>query len=220
MSLVARAWIPVVLAKGGCSFNAPATVGGDGTVTIDGASDDAATGGGDAGGGGGDASIPDAGTAPDGTPDAISLTPDAPPLPDAATQRACQRSGSGYAAVANGAAGTTYKAYGGMAWTVARTRCETDQAYLAIPDSNSEARAIYAAVSPQSASPYAWVGVSDADDNQVWTTVLGATFTVSPWGPMQPTNNGSQLYLLIDSMGRFYDYDGGAAQEFACECAP
>ena len=100
-------------------------------------------------------------------------------------------------------------------WPAAQADCESDGGYLMIPDSAAEAIAVVDYVGPTAGSPFIWVGVSDTDDDDVWTTVFGATFT-PVWGPSQPTNEGGDDYLLVTRAVRYYDW--GGTQYYACEC--
>jgi hypothetical protein len=127
----------------------------------------------------------------------------------------------GYAAVSGTGTASTYrKVNTGTLWTTAKTACEADGAHLVIPGTNAEARAVYTFVNPNAGSPYYWAGIEDSNFDGVWTTVLGQTFNVTPWGPSQPSHNNGEIYMLVDSMGRFYDWYFNGAQEYACECEP
>lgn len=175
----------------GCGFQIAGTPG-DGA-----ASDDAA---------------PGDGPRADGPP----APPDAPP--DAPAPRVC---GAAYVAVAGAGTTSTYrKDNAGAAWTTARTSCMADGAHLMIPETLTEAMAVYAFVAPAADSPFYWIGVADPENDGSWTTVLGQLVASPPWATSQPTNAGGDDSVLVAATGRWYDYDNDAPQEYACECPP
>ena len=173
-----------------------------------------------------DAASPDAAEVDAGTPDAVAIDAavidaavidaqpiDAPPPIDAQpidAPPACP----GYVAV-SGAPSRYRRVRLNQTWPTAKANCESDGGYLMIPETAAEATAIVNFVNPTSGSPYIWVGVSDTNDDDVWTTVFGATFNPT-WGPGQPTNGGGDDYLLVTEDVQYFDWGGG--QFYACEC--
>ena len=160
-----------------------------------------------------DAAVIDAPPPIDARPIDAPLPIDAPPPIDAQpidAPPACP----GYVAV-SGAPSRYRRVRLNQTWPTAKANCESDGGYLMIPETAAEATAIVNFVNPTSGSPYIWVGVSDTNDDDVWTTVFGATFNPT-WGPGQPTNGGGDDYLLVTEDVQYFDWGGG--QFYACEC--
>lgn len=192
----------VVSALVGCGFQGTSSTGtpgpGDGPSTIDAAIDaiDAPD-------------IPGIDAAIDAPIDAAI---DAPPV------HSC---GTGYVAVAGSGTLSTYRKYTTYTtWQTAKATCEQATAHLVIPETTAEAIAVYDFISPANNSPFYWAGIEDADNNNVWMTVLGTPFVNPPWAQGQPSNGTGEIYILVGSSGLFYDYLSNAVQEYACECAP
>lgn len=191
----------VVSALVGCGFQGTSSTGapvpGDGTITTIDAAIDAPD-------------VPGIDAAIDAP--MIDAAIDAPPV------HSC---GTGYVAVAGSGTLSTYRKYNtNTTWQTARATCQQATAYLVIPETTAEAIAVYDFVSPANNSPFYWAGIEDADNNNVWMTVLGTPFVNPPWAQGQPSNGTGENYVLVGSSGSFYDYLGNAVQEYACECAP
>ena len=160
------------------------------------------------------APVADAAVIIDVAVDAIS--PDAPVLVDARPPHVC---GPAYVPLAASGTLSTYKKYNvGNGWTAAKATCESETAYLVIPETTAEAKAVYTLIAPQSDSPFYFVGILKSGTGLV--DVLGRPFLNPPWADDQPSAGANQPAILVDMLGEFYDYFTDAPQEFACECAP
>lgn len=137
---------------------------------------------------------------------------------DAPTVHDC---GPSYVTVAASGTQSKYRKVNALTtWPTAKAMCVQDTAYLVIPETLTEGAAISQFVGPDSDSPYYWAGIEDPNNDNVWTTVLGQTFVSPPFQSGQPSNNTGEIYILVGTNGRFYDWVSNGAQEYACECAP
>lgn len=146
---------------------------------------------------------------PDAVPDA---KPDAPP------PKVCA---SAYVAVP--AAGTQSKYRRNQAqtpWLTAKADCASDGGHLVIPETTTEAIAVYAFIDPLDSSPYFWAGISDPELDGQWTTVTSVPFTAMVWGDNDPDQRTGEIYAIVDSSGNYYDWFDDGSQEYACECTP
>jgi hypothetical protein len=140
---------------------------------------------------------------------------DAPPPP---VPHDC---GGGYVTLGNSGTQSKYKKVNQLTtWTTAKAACANDTAYLVIPETLAEGIAVFTYVNPNNNSPYYWAGIEDPNNDSIWTTVLGTTFANPPFQSGQPSNNSGEIYILVGSNGRFYDWRQDGTQEYACECAP
>lgn len=157
-----------------------------------------------------------------GTPDAQAVTPDSPAttsMPDAPVPpKMCA------AAYASVPAAQTQSKYRRVQvpklWTAAKADCESDGGHLVVPNTTTEATAIFAFIDPLDSDPYYWAGISDADQDAQWVSVMGAPFSVPVWGDNDPDQRAGEIYAMVASDGSFFDYFDDATQEYACECEP
>lgn len=105
-------------------------------------------------------------------------------------------------------------------WTAAKADCESDGGHLAIPETAVEAIALHAYVDPLDSSPYIWVGILDPELDGTWVTVTGQPFSAISWGTGDPDQRAGEIYSLVFSDGKFFDWFDYGTQEYACECAP
>ena len=106
------------------------------------------------------------------------------------------------------------------AWLTAKADCESDGGHLAIPETTAEAMAIHAFIDPLDTSPYFWAGISDANQDGQWTTVTGVPFTALAWGENDPDQRPGEIYAIVYSDGKYFDWFDYGTQEYACECEP
>jgi hypothetical protein len=105
-------------------------------------------------------------------------------------------------------------------WLDAKADCESDGGYLVIPETTTEAVAVHAFVDPLDSSPYFWAGILDPEQDAQWMTVTGVPFTIPAWGSGDPDQRVGEIYAIVYSDGKFYDWFDYGEQEYACECAP
>jgi len=179
----------------GCGFSASAPTGGPAAI-------DASPGGG----------TPSPTDAPKPAIDAPMLAIDAPAVHDC---------GASYMTIPNSGTSSKYRKVNTLTtWPTAKAACAADTAYLVIPETLAEGMAVFTFVDPGNNSPFYWAGIEDPNNDNVWTSVLGQTFTSPPFQTGQPTNASDESYILVGSNGRFYDWHDYGTQEYACECAP
>ncbi|MDQ3367505.1 MAG: C-type lectin domain-containing protein [Myxococcota bacterium] len=105
-------------------------------------------------------------------------------------------------------------------WTIARAGCQADGGHLVIPETATEAVAVYAFLDPLNSSPYYWAGITDPELDGQWTTVTGQPFANIPWGSDDPDQRTGEVVILVGSSGAFYDWFPTGSQEYVCECSP
>ncbi|MBA3820725.1 MAG: C-type lectin domain-containing protein [Deltaproteobacteria bacterium] len=105
-------------------------------------------------------------------------------------------------------------------WTTAKAACEADGGHLVIPETPTEAVAVYTFLDPLDSSPYYWAGISDPELDGQWTTVTGQPFATVPWGSDDPDQRTGEVVILVGSTGAFYDWYPTGSQEYVCECSP
>ncbi len=156
--------------------------------------------------GGDPASAPDAAKPPDAAPDAA---------PDAFV-KVCA---AGYVAVPAAQTTSKYRKVNVQTeWLVAKADCESDGGHLVIPETTTEAIAIHELVAPLSSSPYYWAGISDPDQDGQWMTVTNVPFPNIPWGSGDPDQRSGEIYAIVYSDGKYFDWFDYGTQEYACEC--
>ena len=204
----------LLLGAVGCAFEPRGLGAPEEDAGTDAAADDAA---------GADASPADAAIADAAVADA-RLFDAAPPIDarliDAAPPIDAPPRCVGYQTVSNAPAASRYRRVNALTtWTAARDNCTTDGGYLVIPETPTEAIAVYNFVNPDSDSPFYWAGASDPQLDGTWVTVLNQAFT-PPFAGGQPNQRDGEIYLLVASSGRFFDWFDTGTQEYACECQP
>jgi|MudIll2142460700_1097286.scaffolds.fasta_scaffold11662_3 hypothetical protein len=156
----------------------------------------------------GDFGAPDATKPPDAAPDA---PPDAPAKVCAAA----------YIAVPAAQTQSKYRRVQVQTeWLVAKADCESDGGHIVIPETTTEAMAVHAFVDPLSSSPYFWAGISDPELDGSWMTVTGVPFTAITWGDNDPDQRTGEIYAIVFSDGKYFDWFDYGTQEYACECEP
>ena len=99
-----------------------------------------------------------------------------------------------------------------MNYLDANTQCESDGAYLAIPQSDAE-NAFLASLIP---NDNIWIGVNDIDEEGTFAAVDDQDVTYTKWYANRPDNNGNADGVFIRSNG-FWDNVGITAQyKFIC----
>jgi hypothetical protein len=148
---------------------------------------------------------------PDARPDARSPTPDA-------FVKLCA---AAYVAVPATQTASKYRRVQVQTlWATAKTDCESDGGHIVVPETATEAIAIHAFVDPLNTSPYFWAGITDPELDGQWTTVMGQPFPAIPWGMGDPDQRTGEIYVIVYSDGKFYDWFDYGTQEYACECEP
>jgi hypothetical protein len=186
--------LPLALLLAACTFD-PRGVPSDGAPTSGDARPDA--------GGPSDGQGPDA-TAPDGAP------------PDAASATCPQ----GY--VAAEGLGVYRFDTGNTDWATARDDCANDLpgfTHLVIIGSDAENGHVDAIAGNRDV----WIGVTDADDEDVWLDVLGAPQLYDNWGAFEPNNGGitggeEDCVELLDGGAAWNDRSCGDHRRYVCEC--
>ncbi|MBA3500557.1 MAG: C-type lectin domain-containing protein [Deltaproteobacteria bacterium] len=160
-----------------------------------------------------DLSNPDASTKlPDAAHDAAAISIDAPP------PKVCA---AAYVAVPPTQTQSKYRRIQVQtAWLTAKADCESDGGHMIIAETATEAIAIHAFVDPLDSSPYCWVGILDPERDGQWKTVTNKPFTVPSWGANNPQQRAGEIYALVYSDGKYFDWFDDGAQEYACECEP
>ncbi len=158
-----------------------------------------------------------------GTPDAppSTMTPDASTttsMPDAPPPNMCA---AAYIAVPAAQTQSKYRRVQvPKLWTTAKADCASDGGHLVVPNTITEATAIFAFIDPLDTDPYYWAGITDPEQDAQWVTVMGGSFNVPTWGDNDPDQRLGEIYAMIDSSGSYFDYFDDATQEYACECEP
>ena len=84
--------------------------------------------------------------------------------------------------------GRFYKVYSEkMTYNAAKTQCESDGAFLAIP--RSEAENYY--IADLIPNNRIWIGINDIDQEGVFVAVDGSNITYTNWDSGEPSNEGS-----------------------------
>lgn len=154
-----------------------------------------------------------------GTPDAPKppdAAPDAPP--DAPPAKVCA---AAYVSVPATQTQSKYRRVQVQTqWLTAKANCASDGGHLVVPNTATEATAIFAFVDPLDSSPYFWAGIADPEQDSQWMTVTSTPFTVPTWGASNPQQRAGEIYAIVDGLGRYYDWFDDGTQEYACECEP
>lgn len=198
----ATGWVPLLLA--GCSFDASGVLGDDmvaddepgldGDPSVDGAPPD--------GGGADDAPAIDAATV-DPRPDAAP-----PDCPDDYDEPRDLSSPSRYRFVGDQV----------RSWAEAVEDCADDLVgythLVIIGDDGENAR-----VDALSDVRDVWIGVTRAEPQDAWVTVLGGPQVYLPWGSMQPDDTGGDEGCVeLRDGGAWNDLNCNAARRYVCEC--
>lgn len=147
------------------------------------------------------------------TPDAV---PDA--APDTPPARVCA---AAYVSVPGTQTQSKYRRVQVQtAWMTAKADCASDGGHLIIPETAAEAIAVHAFVDPLDSSPYFWAGISDPEQDGQWMTVTNVPFGAITWGVGDPDQRIGEIYAIVYSDGKFYDWFDYGTQEYACECEP
>jgi hypothetical protein len=152
-------------------------------------------------------------------PDALPVT-DAPPGPDARPPDASSCP-SGYLPLAVGSTHRYRLVSIPATWPEARDACADDGAYLAIPDTATEAMVI-------GVFSQGWIGITDAQVEGTWVTVSSAPAPYLGWATGEPDNDtteapaGQDCGVLIGGFGQLDDSycTDARTHPFVCECAP
>jgi hypothetical protein len=154
------------------------------------------------------------------TPDAATATtPDT--APDATLDAMPKVCAAAYVAVsATGTQSKYRRNQAQTAWLTAKADCASDGGHLAIPNTVTEAKAIFAFIDPLDTSPYFWAGISDPELDGQWVTVTNVPFTAMVWGDNDPDQRAGEIYAIVDRDGNTYDWFDDGTQEYACECTP
>jgi hypothetical protein len=146
------------------------------------------------------------------TPDAAPVTPDAPPA---------QVCAAAYVSVPAAQTQSKYRRVQVQTpWLSAKANCAADGGHLVVPNTPTEATAIFAFIDPLDTSPYYWAGISDPEQDGQWMTVMGSPFTVPAWGANNPQQRVGEIYAIVYSDGSYFDWFDDGSQEYACECEP
>ena len=88
-----------------------------------------------------------------------------------------------------------YKVYSEkMTYNAAKTQCESDGAFLAIPRSEPENDYI-AGLIPNN---HIWIGIDDIDQEGVFVAVDGSDITYTNWNSDQPNNSHNENAVIKD----------------------
>ena len=102
-----------------------------------------------------------------------------------------------------------------MTYNAAKTKCESDGAFLAIP--RSEAENHYIADLIPSAN--IWIGINDIDQEDVFVAVDGSGITFAKWDSDEPNNyKGNENAVVIRSWNNdtWNDYNENKQERFVC----
>jgi hypothetical protein len=157
-----------------------------------------------------------------GTPDApMAQAPDAAPdaKPDApVTPKVCA---AAYVAVPAAQTQSKYRRNQAQtAWLTAKADCASDGGHLVIPETVTEAIAVFNFIDPLDTSPYFWAGIQDPEQDGQWMTVTNVPFAAMTWGDNDPDQRAGEIYAIVGSNGMYYDWFDDGEQEYACECSP
>ena len=89
-----------------------------------------------------------------------------------------------------------------------------------IPNTATEAIAIFNFIDPLDTSPYFWAGIQDPELDGQWMTVTNVPFTAMTWGDNDPDQRTGEIYAIVAGDGKYYDWFDDGEQEYACECTP
>lgn len=105
----------------------------------------------------------------------------------------------------------------GQTWDTARMTCETDGAYLAVIDDESENGHVRIL-----GGGSVWIGLNDKTTEGTWVWVNGSPPTYTRWDFGEPNNSGDEdCAEMLDGLGDYGDWnDSGCTNSrwFVCEC--
>ncbi|HEY5946749.1 MAG TPA: C-type lectin domain-containing protein [Kofleriaceae bacterium] len=130
---------------------------------------------------------------------------------------------SGFTAMAGGQATSRYKFYGYsssssiVSFAQASQTCTNEGGYVAIANDAAEIAAFDTIAQNPSQAGY-WLGITDAEVEGTWRTVLGELAAYLPWNTAQP-NGGIGANCAVGYQSQLYDVDCAmATYVFICEC--
>ena len=129
----------------------------------------------------------------------------------------CDITVDGYTYAVNTWGNSFYKTYEKMDYLDAKTQCESDGAYLAIPRSAAE-NAFIAGLIP---NENIWIGVNDIDEEGTFVAVDGQEVSYTKWKSYQPDNylNEDGVHILGDpnaANGFWNDQEITVKYQFVC----
>ncbi len=96
-----------------------------------------------------------------------------------------------------------------VSWSEAKAACESDGAYLAIPNDAAEVPLLDGD----------WMGLTDVATEGQWLTVLGEAAPFLPWGTGEPAGGVDKNCARLDStLERLEARDCIDARDYVCEC--
>ena len=101
--------------------------------------------------------------------------------------------------------GRFYKVYREkMTYNAAKTQCESDGAFLAIPRSEAENDFIADLILNENI----WIGINDIDQEGVFVAVDGSNITFTHWAFNEPNNYGNEDAVHIHAHQRTWNDQG------------
>jgi hypothetical protein len=163
-----------------------------------------------------------------GSPDGASTMIDGSvSVVDASSPDAAPGCPAGYAPINGGPSTSTYKIYGwtndsnnaSQTWANAKTTCAGTRTHLAFPNNQAEETALRGAIPVNPSSNYFWIGLTDAQLEGTWLTVLDTAAPYLNWASMQPNGGMADNCVFGRSNGDdMFDWNCGSLYPFACEC--
>ena len=109
----------------------------------------------------------------------------------------------------------SYKIYPSASYDDAKSQCESDGSFLAIPRSQAENDFIASLFTYE----YIWIGINDIEQEGSFVGVDGSEISWTNWGSGQPNNYNDQDGVLISSNtgeGRWHDNHVSDQFRFVC----